>query len=300
MAALEGPWPLRAAWLALAVLGAPALAGALDDASGPVQLTAGVGLWGGWLVALVAMLVPSTVSLTVVRVAGPAAVAATVAAALRRPAGADDVAALVGGVAAAVAALAATTTDAFVDGSSYGNERRLALATPAALRVGPAPLAWALTVGLPAGAALALAARQWVLGAGLAGAAAVALRLTVPALHRLSRRWVVFVPAGLVVHDPVALAEPVLFRRAGVRRIGPVPAEAAIEDALDLTGRAAGLVLEITLDEPAELAVPPPRPQRRGRPEVVRADRVLITPLRPGALLAEAQGRRLPVGTAAS
>lgn len=298
MAALEGPWPLRAAWLALAVLAAPALAGALDDASGPVQLTAGVGLWAGWLVALVAMLVPSTVSLTVVRVAGPAAVAATVVAALRGPAGADDVAALVAGVAAAVAALTATTTDAFVDGSSYGNERRLALATPAALRFGPAPLAGALTVGLPAAAALAFASRQWALGVALSVAAAGVLRLTVPALHRLSRRWVVFVPAGLVVHDPVALAEPVLFRRAGVRRIGPVAADAGIEDALDLTGRAAGLVLEITLDEPTDLAVPPPGPRRRGRPEVVRADRVLITPLRPGALLAEAQERRLPVGAA--
>lgn len=299
MAALEGPWPLRVAWLALAALAAPALAGALAGASGPVQLAAGIGLWGGWLVTLVAMLVPSTASLTVVRLAGPAAVAATVVAAARGPAGADDVVALVAGVAAAVAALAPTTTDAFVDGSSYGNERRLALAIPAALRLGPAPLAWALTVGPPAGAVLVLAARQWVLGGALAVAAAGAGRLTVPALHRLSRRWVVFVPAGLVVHDPLALAEPVLLRRAIVRRIGPVEA-GAVDGALDLTGGAAGLVLEIALDEPAELAVPPPGPRRRGRPEVVRADRVLITPLRPGALLTEAQARRLPVGAAAS
>lgn len=293
--ALDGPWPMRAAWLVQAVLVGPAVADALGDASAPVQYTATVGLWTAWAAVLVAALVPSTASLTVVRVAGPAALAVAVAAAVQGPVGADDIMALLGGVVAAVAALAPTTTDAFVDGSSYGNERRLALATPTVLRLVAAPLAWLLTVGLPPSAALALAARQWVPGVALVVLAIGALRLTVPALHRLSRRWLVFVPAGVVVHDPVALAEPVLLRRNLVLRIGPAAAGDA-GDALDLTAGAAGLVIEIALHEPAELALPPPGPRHQGRPEVVRATRLLVTPLRPGALLAVARDRRLPVG----
>ena len=84
-----GPWPARLTWLVLPLVAGPAFGDALDDASRPVQLVAGLGLWGGWAAVLVATLVPATVTLTALRVAAPAAVAAavaaTVAGGLRRP-----------------------------------------------------------------------------------------------------------------------------------------------------------------------------------------------------------------------
>ena len=71
-------WLLRVTWLLLAVASLPAYAGALDGRSGAVQLVSSTGLWIGWAIVLVATLVPSPPSLTVVRLLTPAAPVAAV------------------------------------------------------------------------------------------------------------------------------------------------------------------------------------------------------------------------------
>ena len=59
--------------------------------------------------------------------------------------------------------------DAFVDGSSYGDERRFLLRTPGALAIGPLFVVCAVIVaGLTVGPVLLLAQR-WVVGAILLG-----------------------------------------------------------------------------------------------------------------------------------
>lgn len=289
------PWAMRAVWVVLPLTAGPSLGAALDTHSRPVQIVASTVLWAAWAGVVTATLIAHPIALTALRIVTPGAFAATLAAALDGSPSAPAV----GSTALALAfAFLPDTGARYVNGPAYPNERRLPLRVPGPLLLGILPLSWLLAVGLPVTSVLLLAAGRWVPGGLVAIFGLPLAGLLLAAMHNLSRRWVVFVPAGLVVHDPVALAEPVLFRRAVVRRIGPVPAGAAVGDALDLTGRAAGLVIEIALDEPGELAVPPPGPRRRGRPEVVRADRVLITPLRPGALLTEARARRLPVGAA--
>ncbi len=280
-----GPWAFRAVWVALAVAAGPAFDDALSGASRAVQLVGAVGLWVGWAAVLAASLVPRASTLTALRLAAPAPLAAAVAAAALGAGdlGIDDAVALALGAALLGVATLPDLADAFVDGSSYGAERRFALRTPPALLLGPVPLAWALAVAAPAAAALLLAARSWVAGAALAVVGAAGLALGVPARHRLSCRWLVFVPAGLVVHDRLALPEPVLFRRPTVRRLGPALAGT---DALDLTRGAGGLALELALVEPVEVD------------RDTTADRFLVTPLRPGAVLAEARRRGYPVATA--
>jgi hypothetical protein len=293
--ASTGPWVVRATWVAVALGAAPALGDALDDASRAVQVTASVGLWAGWVAVLVAALVPRASSLTVLRAGAPAALVATVAAAVHGPTGTDDAIAL--GVAAAAVAASwwAVTADAFVDGSSYGDERRFALRSPPGLLLGAVPVAWGLAVVVPAVAALLLAARSWVPGGLLALAGAAGIRLGAPALHRLSRRWLVLVPAGLVVHDHLTLPDPVLLRRGTLRRLGPVPAAAApAADDLDLRLGAGGLPVGIELVEPTELPLARGAGRRRAV-ETVVARRVVVAPVRPGAFLAAAAGR-LPVG----
>jgi hypothetical protein len=257
-------------------------------------VVASIGLWIGWAAVLAVALVPRTPSLTALRMAAPAALAAAVVAAVRGPAGADDAVALSVGFLAVVATGWAVTADAFVDGSAYGDERRFTLRTPPALLLGPAPVAWLLAVAAPAAAALALAAEAWVVGVVLLAVGAVGIRLGVPALHRLSRRWLVLVPAGLVVHDHVALPDPILFRRQTLRRVGPAaPGDDTRADALDLTLGAGGLVVELELLESNPLPVSRGTGRRR---EVATVDavRVLVTPARPGAFLAAA-ATRLPV-----
>jgi hypothetical protein len=108
------------------------------------------------------------------------------------------------------------------------------------------------------------------------------------ALHRLSRRWLVFVPAGFVVHDHLALAEPTLFPRNLVTGIGVARRDTA---ATDLTVGALGVALEVRLSEPTSVV-----PTRRdGSIEALDLVAFLVAPSRPGAALVEARRRRISV-----
>jgi hypothetical protein len=164
---------------------------------------------------------------------------------------------------------------------------------PGPLLLGPLPLAWLAAVAGPVAGPLLLAAEAWVPGALVLLAGLPLAAVSIRALHGLARRWVVFVPAGMVLHDLASLADPVLFRRTDVARLGPAPADAA-DGALDLTQRSLGLALQLEAREPAEIA--PRSPGRRAELEVVPVSRLLFTPTRPGAVLAEAARRRIPVG----
>jgi hypothetical protein len=286
-ALVHSPWPARIAWLAQPLCLGPALAAALDGASRPVQLVASVGAWAGWLAVLVATLVPTTLSLTVLRVGGPATAAAGLAALVADGVSVATAGGLVAGLVAAGVCLAPETAEAFVDGSSYGDERRLPLRTPAALLAGPAELAWLVLVAGLATGPLLLAARQWLAGLACLAVGLPLARVAARSLHGLARRWLVFVPAGVVVHDPLVLADPVLLRRSLVRELGPAPADTT---ALDLTGGAWGLALEARLVEPITLFRVAPR---RAPVEVAEVSALLVTPSRPGRVLEEARRRRI-------
>lgn len=290
MQLFDGPWPARATWAALPLVLGPALGDALDPRARAVALTGSGLAWATWAAVLVAVLIPRTVSLTALRITTPAALAVANWAAIAGDRGGADLVAVAWAAVTVVVAFAPTTGDCFVNGSSYGDERRMPLRVPGALLLGPLPLAWVAAVAAPIGAPLLLAARAWVAGAVLVALGAPASAVAMRALHGLSRRWVVFVPAGMVLHDLHALVDPVLFPRARIRRLGPAPVDG--DGACDLTQRALGLALEIELAEPLEVA-----PRRADRTVVVEPiERLLFAPTRPGAVLQEAVRRRIAVG----
>jgi hypothetical protein len=275
------PWLLRAAWAALPFTAGPGLARALDPWDHPVRAVATIGLWAGWAVVLMATLVPHPVSLTAIRAAAPAAVVASAAA--RSPLAAASC------VVVTVLAYLPATGLWCVNGPAYPNERRFPLRAPGWLLIGPLAVAWAVAVGLPVTGALLLADRHWVAGGIFLALGLPIAVVLLRALHGLSRRWVVFVPAGLVVHDHLALADPVLFMREMVETVGPAAADS---DSLDLTLGAPGLALELTLLEKVPMVL---AGRGRGRGEAGSSARLLFTPTRPGAVLAEARTRRLRV-----
>ncbi|WP_426571768.1 hypothetical protein [Aquihabitans sp. McL0605] len=276
----------------LALSAGPVASDALDGRSTPVVASVATWSWLGWTAALVAMLLPRTSSLTVVRVLVPAGWMATIAAvAVGDDITALDALALVAATGALVFALAPWVTDTFVDGSSYGPERRIALRTPLVLTLLATITEAVVVLGASVGILL-LASRQWAAGAAgvLLGAAVVFLG--VRSIHQLSRRWLVLVPTGMVIHDPLVMPEPQLFLRQTMARLGP--AETDADEALvtqDLTAGASGLVLSLTLSEPVELLVP----AGRGETTLHSVDRVLFSPALPTELLAEGRKRRLPV-----
>jgi hypothetical protein len=291
---VTGVWPVRVGWALLPLTIGPVLGAALDDSSRPMQLSAATLGWATWATVLLATLVPRTVSLTVVRTAVPLAAAtagwAVADVARGDGAGASSVVAACWAALLLVAAFAPTTGEAFVDGSSYGDERRMPLRVPPALLLGPLPLAWCSCVGPPVAAVLLLAAEQWVAGGVAAALTVAAVPSAARALHGLARRWVVLVPAGLVLHDPMSLTEPVLFTRTAITAFGPAPAGSA---SLDLTRGALGLALQLDLEAPQPLGLVA---GRRAPVETTETTSVLFTPTRPGAVLAAAAERRIAVG----
>ena len=283
------PWVVRVLWTALPFTTGPVLAHATSSWSVAPRDLASVGLWLGWAAVLAGTLVPRPSGLTALRVAAPAALGAVLAALFTHHTGvAGRVLAPAWAVVTSAVALAPETAVVFVNGAAYPDERRFPLRPPGPLLLGPLPLAWATVAGGVATGPLLLADRRWVAG-GVALLLVPASVVLARSLHELARRWVVFVPAGVVLHDPLALADPVLFRRQSIEALGP--AVAGAPDAVDLTQRALGLALELRLRDGEEIALARPR---RGS-ETVAARRLLFTPTRPGAVVAEARSRGIPI-----
>ncbi len=294
-AAVLGRWAVPVVWVTLPLAAGPAFADALDPTDRSVQIVASVGLWLVWAATLGAALVPRGVTLTAIRIGVPASFAAAAWAAVATPEfGTDDGIALTVTLIATIVSLSAFTGAVFVNGSAYGDERRMPLRPPAALLLGPVELAWlACVVGAVAGPML-LATGSWVLGAVALVVGWPAAWFAGRAMHGLADRWVVFVPAGFVVHDLMALTDALLLPRRLVTNVGPALADTR---SVDFTLGAAGLPLQVDLAELVEVTPVPrrTRPGQRPGPEPARIDSLLFAPTRPGAVLREARHRRLPV-----
>ncbi|MFZ4668000.1 MAG: hypothetical protein ACOYML_01785 [Microthrixaceae bacterium] len=282
-------WFCRVVWLTLPVTLGDALGAALSGRDRAATWVVVGALWALWAVGLVALAVPHPAGLTALRVLAPVPlVAGAVAAAAVTP-GPLGWTGLVAAALIAVAPFSSAVGEWAINGTSYGDERWMPLRAPAPLLLGPIELAWAIAVApFVVAACAALGSNLPVAGAalvvGLLGA-----WFAVRSLHRLTRRALVFVPAGMTLVDDLAVAEPILFPRRAVVRFGPAPADTS---ALDLTAGATGLVLQIDLDDPVSLV---PAVRRGAVAEAVDTSAALIATSRPGAVLRLAEERQVRV-----
>lgn len=282
-------WFVRVAWLALPFTLLEHLIDATTGATDAVRITTQVLFWVLWAVTFAVSLVPLPSALTAMRILLPVAPAASIVAAAVELPGAPGWLGLGVGTVVAVVGMAASVGDWFVDGASYGDERRFALKAPVAVVLGPLQLTWLLTVGPLLVGALFFAGEVWVVGGILIVVGIVTAWWGGFALWRLARRWAVFVPAGFTLVDDMALAEPVLFRAAEVVRVGPAHVDT---QARDLSVGAPGLVIEVDLSSPVDVV---PAAGRDGTTETVEVRGILLVPSRPGTLLAHAEERGVPV-----
>ena len=270
----------------------------LRTSTRPVQLTVVVLCWIAWGCGLVAVLVFHPIGLVGLRTASPTALAVAVAVAVRHQSGPPissvRVALGIGASAlATIVLLAADTGHLCVNGPAYPNERRFLLRPPAVMLLGPIPIAAGLVGASVVAGPLLLAAKVWIAGAiALAFGGAVAF-VCARSLYGFTRRFVVFVPAGFVLHDLAVIREPVLLRKQIVESI----AAASIDtDALDLTATAPGLTIEVRLREKTEIT----RITRRNDPgDTGSTARFLIVATLPGRLIAEARTRNYTTDYAA-
>lgn len=271
-------WLFRLSWAGLVFTTGPAIGNALDGHSRPVQYVGTLGAWIAWGVVLLVSLVPTTVSLTVLRTLAPASIAVGAVAWAHGSGTVTGVAAVALGIVTTVLGYSGELGETFAQGSAYGHERRLPLRPP-----GPVllllPVTWATLIACALIGPLALGARSWVLGAVLTALAIGLAVVLAKRYHRLSKRWLVLVPAGVVLHDHLLLAETNMMAKATVASAGLalVGTEAA-----NFTGNALGPVVEIRLRELTTfvLAAPP-----RGQTKALHVQSFLISPTRPGRAL---------------
>lgn len=262
---------VMAAWVALA-LSSPWQTIA-DDASRSVAWVVLAWGWFLWTGVGASLLVPSPISLTIVRTVVPLSVVVSVVA--------SQSLAVFCSVVALIVCASPVFVDAMVQGGAYGDETRFALRTPLPYVV-PAIIAWLLYTTSLIGGSLLLAARQYIFGAVLV-AIGILLSRTIPRrLHRLARRWLVLVPVGIVVHDHLVLHETIM---AHSGKISSVTRTSHVGEAADLTGGVFGDRIAISLAEADKVVLSAITAKALGTTEALHVKMFCIAPRRLTAAL---------------
>lgn len=280
------PWAARIGWIAVGAVGAPALASVLEPRSEAVRFGVTALSAGIWLAGVVAVAITATATLTLARVVFPTIIPAAV---LAMVFGAD-LPASIGTLIIAVISVAVVLSPEYgqiaVQSSAYGNEVRFLLRPPLGFLLA-AIVAWVLCVTAILSATLLLASGLVIPGLAVIVAALAITVLALPRWHRLSRRWLVLVPAGVVIHDPVTLSDTVMLKRSHIRHITLAPADT---EAFDLTGPSSGHALEIATTETVTVVC---AGVRGAAPRAIHLTAMLIAPSRPGRALRAAADRAL-------
>ena len=283
-------WAARVVWLGVAVIGGAGFGEALAEHSRSVQLTGTAALWVGWAAVAVTLAVPSAIGLTIARVLTPVGTVAAMAAFVEAGASSATVVGAVSTLLALVIVGSGEFGNLMVQASAYGDEQRFLLRPPAAFYV-PTVVSWSVWCAGVLVGPLALAAGSWIVGVVVTAAALALGWFLLPRFHRLTRRWVVLVPAGYVLHDHVVLAETVMFPSAILRRARLAPADT---QAADFTGPTGGHAVEVTVSESTTVVLAGTRSKPGGTALHVLS--FLVAPTRPGRLLHAAGERSLAVG----
>jgi hypothetical protein len=110
--------------------------------------------------------------------------------------------------------------------------------------------------------------------------------LLLPRFTALARRWLVFVPAGVVVHDQVVLGETLMVPRA---ELDGIDLALSGTEAADFTGPAAGHAVEIRLRSMGNALLAPTKAAPRGT--ALHMQSFIVAPTRPGLVLRASRER---------
>lgn len=266
-------WIVRILWIAAALF-PNALTDSTSSHSDFARILLTVVGWKLWSLVAIATWIEHPISLTVTRTIAPVVVGRLL---IALPDNDWNPAQIAGTTCAVVALMIIASRDygsRQVQAGAYGDEVRYLLRIPAPVIL-PAILGWALCVGMLVATLIAVA-RDNVIIAGISLVVYLVAFIQVgPKLHRLSRRWLVKVPAGWVVHDDVILAENLLLRSHQI--VSMKPALASTE-AFDLTGFTKGVPMEITLRDTIDVRLSELGARLAKTTDVVHARALLVAP----------------------
>jgi hypothetical protein len=248
---VQSVWLARVTWLALAVvpgaLSVPEFSGEALRASDNVgRVSAMVLLWLAWAVVAFGMIVLHPLSLAAVRWLSPMIAMHVWWMALFANDALEEWARLAAAscvLVAIVLVLRAEFGARHVQAAAYGHERRHLLRPPVAVML-PSALVWLVAWAL---GAVALHAEPSVATAMAALASALVAAFGWRRVSVLARRWLVFVPAGIAVHDPLMLRDTFMVRRHDVRAVGAADKSPSSDESFDITGTTWGQPMQITL-----------------------------------------------------
>ena len=277
-------WLATGLWIVQPFLSGALLNEALVDTSDSLGDIITLSSWILWLGILVSLVARLPVTLAVARIGVTGSLPVAVWAAIEAQETTTAILGIGGSLAATAAVLAPGVADCFIDGASYGDERRFVLRAPGPVLIAFVVPAWAVVImGSTAGPIL-LADQRWLLGAAATVVGVPPAALAFNALYRLTSRFIVFVPNGLVLHDRTVVREPVLFARNQITGLAPARAETS---ATDLTASALGLALELKLSS----AVTLPLVMGRKSTDERSVRSLLISPTRPADVMRTAEQR---------
>ena len=194
-------WALRTLWFLLPLTVGQAASDAIASADHAVPQVMTIGLWVLWAGGMVASMVPVPITLTGLRIFAAGITPVALWTMFDTNFSAISIIAGVHAIATGFVALNPLIGDRFIDGGSYGDERRMALRPPAQVGYFLVPFVWALMAASTATGPLLLANKQWIAGLLTTAVGAGVVAIGARAVHQLTQRWIVFVPTGLVLHD---------------------------------------------------------------------------------------------------
>ena len=222
-------WPIRVLWIFVAL----------------APNGFGVVAWILWALVAIATWIHHPISLTTARCLAPIVIVGVISNAATNPLDAINVAASASGIISLMLMFTAEYGSAHVQAGAYGNERRFLLRLPAPV-VLPTLITWILFATGIVLLGTAVQNNNYPLGIPVLLATIAMIWKFAPQMHRLSKRWLVRVPAGWVLHDDLMLAENLFIRSHNLSAIDFALADS---EALDLSGMTRGVPIQYTLRE---------------------------------------------------
>ena len=253
----------------------------LETRSTAIQIVGTVLAWLIWGLIVLASFISHPISLTVLRMGSPVVAGFLVFIATTDQGSTLQVINATIGFAVLLIGFSAEIGSIYVQASAYGDERRFLLRPPVAF-VAPVAISVVIVDFFIIATPMFFAARIWLAGViSLIGLAAC-IKFMAPRIHQLSRRWLVFVPAGFVVHDEIVLSINLMIKKHEL-----VDIQLARDDtqAADLSALTWGVPLELSFNKTLDVSLTAIGARHLKTVSAIHATSIIIAPSRPGTVL---------------
>ena len=244
----------------------------LETRSTAIQIVGTVLAWLIWGLIVLASFISHPISLTVLRMGTPVFAGFLVFIAATDQGSTLQVINATIGFAVLLIGFSAEIGSIYVQASAYGDERRFLLRPPVAF-VAPVAISVVIVDFFIIATPMFFAARIWLAGC---------IKFMAPRIHQLSRRWLVFVPAGFVVHDEIVLSINLMIKKQEL-----VDIQLARDDtqAADLSALTWGVPLELSFNKTLDVSLTAIGARHLKAVSAIHATSIIIAPSRPGAVL---------------